>query len=93
MSADADSFNFFISFGGMITSTVIIISCLIMSFFFSMLESSVRSSGDLKHIDGFDEDNMIILPDSTEKTVEEALKKIPGKEPVYLVEEIPYYKK
>ena len=58
MSADADSFNFFISFGGMITSTVIIISCLIMSFFFSMLESSVRSSGDLKHIDGFDEDKI-----------------------------------
>ena len=58
MSADADSFNFFISFGGMITSTVIIISCLIMSFFFSMLESSVRSSGDLKHINGFDEDKI-----------------------------------
>lgn len=43
--------------------------------------------------DGFNEDDMVILPDGYEKTVEEALKKIPGKEPVYLVEEIPYYKK
>ena len=43
--------------------------------------------------DGFDEDKMMILPDSNEKTIENALKSIPGKDPVYLVEEIPYYKK
>ena len=47
MSADADSFNFFISFGGIIISTVIIILSIVMSFFFSMLEDSVKSSGDL----------------------------------------------
>ena len=58
MSADADSFNFFISFGGIIISTVIIILSIVMSFFFSMLEDSVKSSGDLKHIDGFDEANI-----------------------------------
>lgn len=55
MSADADSFDFFISFEGNITATVIVILCFIMSFFFSLLESAVRLSGDLKHTDENDE--------------------------------------
>ena len=43
--------------------------------------------------DGFDEKDMIVLPDSKEETIEKALSKIPGNDPVYLVEEIPYWKK
>ena len=43
--------------------------------------------------DGFDEKDMIVLPDSTEETIARALSKIPGDDPVYLVEEIPYWKK
>ncbi len=43
--------------------------------------------------DGFPEDKMLVLPDSTEATIKDALEKIPGDAPVYLVEEIPYYKK
>ena len=49
MSADADSFSFFISVEGSITATVIITVCLMMSFFFSLLENSIILSGDLKH--------------------------------------------
>ncbi len=43
--------------------------------------------------DGFDEKDLIVLPDSKEETIEKALSEIPGDEPVYLVEEIPYWKK
>ena len=43
--------------------------------------------------DGFDEKDMIVLPDSNEETISKTLRKIPGKDPVYLVEEIPYWKK
>lgn len=43
--------------------------------------------------DGFDEKDMIVLPDSNEETIAKTLVKIPGKDPVYLVEEIPYWKK
>ena len=43
--------------------------------------------------DGFDEKDMIVLPDSQEETIAKALEKIPGDDPVYLVEEIPYWKK
>ncbi|SNU05892.1 UDP-N-acetylmuramyl tripeptide synthase [Lachnospiraceae bacterium] len=43
--------------------------------------------------DGFDEKDMIVLPDSKEETIEKTLSEIPGKDVVYLVEEIPYWKK
>ena len=55
MSADADSFNFFISLEGILTATAIVVLCIFMSFFFSLLESSVRLSGDLKHTDEYDQ--------------------------------------
>ena len=43
--------------------------------------------------DGFDEKDMIVLSDSHEETIEKTLSKVPGDDPVYLVEEIPYWKK
>ena len=43
--------------------------------------------------DGFPEDKMMVLPDSKEDTIRKTLEKLPGDAPVYLVEEIPYYKK
>lgn len=42
--------------------------------------------------DGFDEQNMVVLPDSYEEAVTGAVKNLPT-DNVYLVEEIPYFKK
>jgi len=43
--------------------------------------------------DGFQEKDLLVLPDSLEPTIAAALTGIPGDAPVYLVEEIPYWKK
>lgn len=55
MSADADSFKFFGSLGGMITVSLIVIFGSVMCFFCSLLEYSVRYAGDLKHTSEDDE--------------------------------------
>ena len=55
MSADADSFEFFISSAGVISVSVIVLACLVMCFFCSLLEYSARYAGDLKHTSEEDE--------------------------------------
>ena len=49
MSADADSFKFFCSSGGVLTASIISVLGLVMCFFYSLLEYSARYAGDLKH--------------------------------------------
>ena len=55
MSADADSFKFFCSSGGILTDSLTVLFGLVMCFFCSLLEYSVRYAGDLKHTSEEDE--------------------------------------
>ncbi len=55
MSADADSFQFFVTSGGILTATAIVVLCMVMCFFYSLLEYAARYAGDLKHTSEDDE--------------------------------------
>ena len=56
MSADADSFKFFFTSGGILTATAVTVLCMVVCFFFSLLEYSAKYAGDLKHMSEDDEE-------------------------------------